>query len=366
MQTTQAGRPANIINHVICKIDASTSMDHLTHAVVKVFDGFVAHLAEQSQVNGQETRITVYLFGSYGSQQCIIWDKDVLRMPSLEGLYRPYGNTALIQTTLLATREAREIPVRHGDHSFLFVGWTDGQENDSTRPRGYEAQRQIIAELRQTIESAPENETYALFVPDQVAVHTAKQYGYPAGNISVWDASSAHGVEEAGLVMRNVASAYMAGRAQGVRGYSARSAGSSGGLFRMRDFKAADVQASLTPVTPGSFFFLDVTQANRDPGSDGARLDRFYEGETGHPYPKGRCYYEFTKAEKVQGYKQVAIEVDGTLYSGTLDETRGLLGLPSDHEVKLRPDQKPGATIFIQSTSNNRKLMPGTRLLVMR
>lgn len=356
-------RVAHLVNHIFLLVDASYSMSHLKATTVKVFDNFVAHLADRSKENGQETRISIYFFSDYGKLQCVVWDMDVLRVPSIAGLYNPDGNTALIQAFQLSIADMRKIPQQYGDHSVVFFGFTDGQENDSARPRSYDVQERLVRELNQAILTAPDNETYGLFVPDALGVAEAKRFGFPADNITIWDPTSVKGVEQAGMRLREVADAYMVGRSAGIRGYSASS---GAGLFKMRDFSARDVQASLTPVTPNSFFFLDVDQEHRDPGSDGARLDSFYEKQTGHPYPKGRCYYQFTKAETVQGYKQVAILVGDTLYSGTLDETRGLLGLPADHSVRLRPDQKPGATIFIQSTSNNRKLMPGTRLLVMR
>jgi hypothetical protein len=352
-----AGQPANIINHITIVADESTSMSHLAGTLVKVFDNTIAHLAAQSRANGQETRITVYFFSSRGTARCVIYDMDVLRTPSIDGLYNPRGMTALIDATKLSIEDMRLIPQKYGDHSFLTLVLTDGDENNS---------RFTPAELSQLIARAPENETYGCLVPNAVGVHAAKKHGFPAGNISVWDATSSAGLEEVGQVIRDLSDAYMAGRSRGVRGYSAAASSAGGGLFRMRDFSASDVQSSLTPVTPGSFYFLDVNQEHRDQGSDGARLDTFFEEQTGRPFQRGRCYYQFTKKEKVQSYKQVAIQVGDTLYSGTLDETRGLLGLPGDHEVTLRPDQKPGATIFIQSTSNNRKLMPGTRLLVMR
>lgn len=357
-----AGQPANIINHFVLIVDESTSMRSLKDTTVKVFDGFIARLAAKSKARAQETRVTVYFFGSYGTQRCVIYDMDVLRVPSLAGMYRPEGNTALIQTFLLAIRDLRELPQKYGDHSIAVFGFTDGQENDSARPRTYAAQSKIIAELQTAIVSAPDNETYGLFVPDAEGVSDAKTLGFPAGNISVWNPDSAEGIEEAGRILDDVAESYMEGRARGVRGYSARS---GGGLFQVNKVSAQDVRTSLVPVTRGSYYFLEVGLSDRDPGSDGCSIARFVERSTGRPYPKGRCYYQFTKPETVQGYKQVAIETGGDVYSGTLDETRGLLGLP-DFETKVRPDQQAGATIFIQSTSSNRKLIPGTRLLVLR
>lgn len=361
-KSQSAARVAHLVNHIFLLVDASSSMIRLKDTTIQVFDNFVRHLAEKSQANGQETRVTIYFFSSHGELQCVVWDMDVLRVPSIAGLYDPYGNTALIQAFLESVKDMRKIPQMYGDHSVVFFGFTDGEENDSARPRSRDVQDRLIRELKLTIASAPENETYGLFVPDAEGVYEAKRFGFPADNITVWDPTSVKGVEQAGLRLREVADAYMAGRSQGVRGYSASS---GAGLFKMRDFSASDVKSTLVPITPGSYHFMDVGLADRDPGSDGAQLDKFYERRTKRPYPRGRCYYQFTKTETIQGNKQIAVEVGEDVYSGTLDETRGLLGLP-DHELRVKPDQKPGMTIFIQSNSMNRKLMPGTRLLVMR
>ena len=50
------------------------------------------------------------------------------------------------------------------------------------------------------------------------------------------------------------------------------------------------------------------------------------------------------------------------MYTGP--EARSLLGLP-DVEVRVKPDHNDDFTIFVQSTSVNRKLVPNTRLLLM-
>lgn len=363
-RTPFGARVAHLVNHIFLLVDASYSMLGLKSTTVKVFDNFVAHLAERSKENGQETRISIYFFSDYGKLQCVVWDMDVLRVPSIVDLYHPGGNTALLQAFQVSMADMRKIPQQYGDHSVVFFGFTDGQENDSARPREYHVQERLVRELSQAILTAPENETYGLFVPDAEGVAEAKRFGFPAANTTIWDPTSVKGVEQAGLRLREVADAYMVGRASGVRGYSARSGGS--GLFAMADFSARDVQAALTPLTPGSYYYLDVTDADCDPGRDGADITRFFETKTGSTYPRTRCYYQLTEVVKVQNHKDIAYEVGGVLYSGTLAQTRGFLGLPGDHEVKLRPDQKAGVTIFIQSTSGNRKLFPGTRLLVMR
>lgn len=50
------------------------------------------------------------------------------------------------------------------------------------------------------------------------------------------------------------------------------------------------------------------------------------------------------------------------VYTGP--EARALLGLP-DVEARIKPDHNDEFTIFVQSTSVNRKLVPNTRLLLM-
>jgi len=345
--------PTNIINHFILIVDESWSMNHLRAAVVRVFDQFIARLAASSKENDQETRITVYFFNSYGSQKCIIYDKDVLRVPSLEGLYHPDGNTALIQTFQVAMSDLRQVPTKYGDHSFVVFGWTDGDENDSYFPRTHANQDRVISEWSRALASAPENETYGLFVPDQKGVVRAERFGFPRSNVSVWDSTSEQGIEEAALFMGDVAESYMAARAQGVRGYSVQS---GGGLFRVRDFTASEVTTTLTPLRPGSYVVLDV------PGrpTDTVAIRPFVESK-GLSYVPGESFYEPVKAVKLQDYKRVIIEHGGQYYTG--EAARQLLGLP-DHNVTVNPGHKQGMTVFFQSNSVNRNLFGGTRLVV--
>lgn len=78
----------------------------------------------------QETRVTVFQFDDV--VECLVYDKDVLRLPSLRNIYGPArANTALIDATIKAVNELKETPERYGDHAFLCYVLTDGQENAS-------------------------------------------------------------------------------------------------------------------------------------------------------------------------------------------------------------------------------------------
>ncbi len=356
MSQTPFHKPANIINHIVLSVDESLSMKHLKDVTVRVFDNFIAHLAASSRANGQETRVSVYFFNSYGTERCVIWDMDVLRVPSLAGLYHPTGNTALLRAFMLAMGDIELVSQKYGDHSFLVMGFTDGEENHSVQPYWDNiARARLIADVGRVIATAPENVTCGLMVPNQAAVHEAKRFGFPAGNISIWDPNSEQGIEEAGRVMREVADLYMAGRAQGVRGYSASSGGSRG-LFQVRDFTAAEVTSTLTPLARDSYVVLTVPGGPRDT----VEIRPFVEG-SGLRYAQGCAFYQPVKAVKVQSYKGVIVEHEGRYYTG--EAARQLLGLPS-HDVTVNPGHKPGMTIFFQSTSVNRKLFGGTRLVV--
>lgn len=342
---TSSAHAANYINHIAIVGDKSSSMHKHAGSLVKVVDNTVAHLADRSKVHDQETRVTFYTFSSRGQEECLFYDKDVLRMPSIAGLYRPSGMTALIDATLLAVGDLEKTARLYGQHAFLIYVLSDGQENNS---------RNAPAQLSARIAGLPGNWTLAAFAPDQQAVFDLKACGFPAGNISVWDTTSTVGVEAVGEVIRASSETFMAGRSRGIHGYSATSSG--GGLFRLRDFSAADVKSAAVALTSGSYFFLDAR--------DRERIDELVIRETRKPYSLGSAYYQFTKTENIQPQKAIAVELDGQVYSGPAART--ILGLPSGQPVRVKPDQKAGCTIFVQSTSYNRIVLPGTRVLVMR
>ena len=179
----------NYINHVAIVADGSYSMLYRTQDVVKVVDAQIAYLARRSTELDQETRITVYTFSSRNTANCLIYDKDVLRMSSIAGLYKPDGMTALIDATILSIDDLKLTPEKYGEHAFLIYVLTDGAENDSfSKP----------ALLKDKIAQLPGHWTIAAFVPNQTGVFEAKKFGFPADNIAIWDATTAKGVSEAG------------------------------------------------------------------------------------------------------------------------------------------------------------------------
>ena len=339
----------NIINHVALVLDASSSMSGHRSSVVKVADELVAHLAQRSKDLDQETRVTVYTFAD--RVECVIYDKDVLRLPSIKDHYRVGGMTALRDATMTAIEDLAHTWEGYGDHSFLIYVVTDGQENVSR----HFSQTQMQTRLS----NLADNWTLGALVPDASGVHEAKRNAFAAGNVATWNTTSATGVEEVGKVIRAATDTYMTSRTRGQR--------STKSLFQVdaNALNASAVKAAnLTPLDPKSYVLIPVTAD--------MPIKEFVENCTTN-YQIGKAYYQLNSGRKpkgragviVQGNKQVIVLEKATnkAYSG--DAARKLIGLP-DYEVTVDPMKlNADYDVFIQSTSLNRKLFVGTKLLMM-
>jgi len=114
----------------------------------------------------------------------------------------------------------------------------------------------------------------------------------------------------------------------------------------------------LEPVPSGRFQVLGV---DRD-----ASIRDFVENN-GLPFARGKGFYELRKTEVVQEFKEVILRDDttGDMYSG--EEARKMIGLPWGTRGKVAPHSLPPTllahTVFVQSTSNNRRLLRETEFL---
>lgn len=333
---------ANIINHVCLVLDASLSMQRHTANLIKAADGQVSHLAQRSKELDQETRITVYVFSDPQNIKCVVWDMDVLRLPSIAKFYRPDGNTAFIDASLLAMTDLAMTPEKYGDHSFLIYVLTDGEENRS---------KNAPLTLQRHIEGLPNHWTVAALVPNAHAKFEAKKFGFPAGNIEVWDTASSTGATEVGDRIRIATDNYMTARASGIR--------STKTLFTMDSvtLNAASIaQSGLTPLPRDRYMLVPVPTVT---------VIKDFAESCGQHYRTGNGYYELSKRERIQPNKRIAIVERGggnNVYVG--GDARQLLGLP-DHETLVGPEYNPDYRVHVQSMSNNRKLMPGTKFLYL-
>jgi hypothetical protein len=218
---------------------------------------------------------------------------------------------------------------------------TDGEENRS---------RNSAAVLADTLRQLKDHWTLAALVPNARGMHEAKKFGFPAGNIEIWNANSAAGVAEAGDRVRAATDTYMTNRASGIR--STRSLFSTGA----EAVNSVTIsQAGLKPLPKGSYILVPVPTDSR--------IDEFTKA-CGHNYQVGRGFYQLMKREEIQASKDIVVvsKKDHKVYTGR--DARQMVGLP-DMNVRVSPNHNPDFDIFVQSTSINRKLIAGTRYLYL-
>lgn len=328
----------HIINHVVLTLDCSLSMQNHKRSVIQVADNEIKYLARRSQEMNHETRVSVYVFDE--DVDCLVYDTDVLRLPSIASLYETGGNTALVDATLVSIEELEKTATLHGDHSFLIYVLTDGQENRSLRS-GYM--------LRHKLEMLADNWTLACFVPDPVAKRDALTFGFSKDNVAIWDPSNARGMEEVGNTVRVATESWLVGRSTGVRG--TRTLFSTGA----EAVNKATVTSSLKPLTKKQYVMFSI----RD-----RIATKPFVSEMGFKYVNGKVYYLLMKTEEIQPQKDLLVVEKGTnrVFSG--GEVRDLIGLPADVSVKVKPDFNPEYDIYVQSTAPNRTLLPNTTCIV--
>jgi hypothetical protein len=337
-----------LINHVAIVLDASYSMKRHERTVAQVVDQQIRDLNDLSREHNQETRVSVYHFGGRsfngpGTIECLIFDMDVARIPSADGLYRVLNeNTALRDAFGKSQDDLATTSTLYGDHAFLTFVLSDGQENAS--------EHVSASDMRRRLGTAPENWSVGFLVPDAAAVRQIEGLGALRDQIAVWDISSAKGLLDAGKKMQTATSNFFLGRAAGVRG--TRSVFSTG----LDAVNKRSVKTNLEPLNPGSFTLLT---------SAGDMQIRDLVRDTTGSYVTGSAYYLLRKKETIQPRKKIIVveKASGKAFTG--DNARHLIGLPDGEYVDVRPDANPAYDIYVQSKSVNRKVTPKDSVLVL-
>jgi hypothetical protein len=224
---------------------------------------------------------------------------------------------------------------------FLLNIITDGEEN-SSKISGY-----ILGEKIRKLQ-ATDRWTFVFRVPRGQKRILAK-FGIPEGNILEWDQTE-EGMEAATYTTMAATQDFYEARSRGVKSTRAF-------YSNLADVKPSTVAKVAQDITK-DVQLLKVGSKDHD-----KEIFEFCMNKIGI-YKKGCAFYELSKTESnVQDYKRICIQNKTTqkVYSGA--GTRSLLGLPEFGNVKLIPGDHGDYDIFIQSTSTNRKVKSGTRVL---
>lgn len=334
---------SDLKNYVSLVLDRSGSMSNIKNDVVDSFNAVVQRIRDRAE--DQDTRVSFYTFADNVREE--FFDRAPTSLPRLTGSdYRPNGQTSLLDaigdaiTALSAQRDAKNSNV-----SFLVIVLTDGYENNSDR-FSQERLRALIADKQNT-----DRWTFVFQVPPGSTSRFVEAYGVPRGNVREWEATSSGTIETTSRTLSGIDSYY------GARSMGMKSVQSFYVQPNLANLSPAKVKRTLTDISR-QFDKLSV----REP----AVIKEFVEERTSRVYQTGSAYYQLTKSEKVQAGKQLLLQERGKSAVWGGHEARELIGLPVGVAAEVIPGNHANYDIFVQSTSVNRKLVPGTSLLVQR
>lgn len=335
-------------NYIGISRDHSGSMRDIALAAGRDYNDNIASIKEGSAEHSIDTIVSVVKCG-VGRQALV--EREVINsnvtmlQPIKDGKYVADGSaTPLFDSVGDLIEQLQAVPdADDPDVSFVVMVITDGGENSSKKWSGASISKKI-KELRKT-----DRWTFSFRVPRGYK-HELTRYGIPEGNILEWDQTD-RGVQVASAATRSAVKDFYTARSMGVKSTDKFYADLSG-------VSLTEVKNQLVDIS-GQVDIFKVKTAEA-----GVQIRDFVEQRTKKPMIKGTAFYQLTKTEAVQDYKQIAVrdKLKGTVFSGF--SARDLLGLPQTGEIKLAPGNHGQYDIFIQSTSINRKLVENTNVLV--
>lgn len=292
-------------------------------------------------------RVTVLCFDDRSIYTATAQEIAALTQPMSQLYVDARGSTALNDAVKDAIERTKQFADR--GQAFLISIVTDGGEN---------ASRSIAApQLKQLVSDSIVTGRYTFaYAGPQGSEGHARSIGIPAGNTTTWE-QTVRGTQHLGATQVASFSSYATTRSAGVM--SSTSFYAQPVTANPQDF-ANKLQKQLTKLDAAQY------QVERVMGTDPTVIRKFCEAKLGG-FRKGKIYYQLTESEKVQDYKGIVIQdtATGSFYSGW-DAAAKLLGIPKfSGTVRIRPGKLGEFKVFIQSTSVNRKLTPGTAVVYL-
>lgn len=273
---------------------------------------------------------------------------DVTAIGNTSHLYlNANGSTRLYDAVLTAVSMAQSLDTKDAQHAFLISIVTDGQENASSN-----SAHSVASAVQQA--TGLDRYTFA-FAGPHGSQNVAGVMGVPAGNTTQWEQTT-RGTQYLGVVTNSSLDSYTTSRS---RGFAKSTSFYAAPVTKDADKFAGQLDKKLNDVS-------SQVQVKRVTDTDPVVIRNFCALKFGN-YDKGSVYYQLTESEKVQDYKKLIIQdtATGNFYAGW-DAAKKLLGLPDfQGTVKIRPGSLGEFKVFVQSTSVNRKLTPGTAVVYL-
>ena len=330
-----------LVNHIALILDDSGSMKHIASQAQKVFNTWLDKIKNEAKTSNQLSLISMIKFGVNANIE--FKHEPYTKVEQITSYIPRQGATALCDGVVLGvnTLEENNETFKHCDNSYLVIVATDGQENNSS----YTNIKQLPNII--TEHQGRDNWTFVFLVPPGAKNSFGYTYKIPLGNISEWD-SDAQSITNMESQTSIGITNYYTSRSIGTRSIS--------NFFEtdLSKVTSSKIKHDLTDISKDCHIYTVEKES---------QIKKFVEGH-GKTYKKGCAYYQLMKPEKIQSYKQVCIYDKKTKKIWGGGNARTLIGAPVGVDSKVTPGNHANYEIFIQSTSVNRILPRGTKLLV--
>lgn len=330
-------------------LDTSASMRGIASSAARDYNQLIYGIKDNAIQHNQDVIVSVVKCGSGNTDQVsreIVNSSVTVLQPIPERSYEANGRGTPLYDSVGELIDIFESSpyISDPDASFLLMIVTDGDENSS---RIWSAKK-LSDKIKQL--QATDRWTFTFRVPKGSARKLIRDLNLYEGNVQEWETST-QGMEQSTTITSQAMNTYFNMRSTGVRS-------SSSFYTSLKDVSITEVKSHLVDISSQVKVWAVQTPA------EGNSIREFVEFKLGNKMKKGAAFYELTKREdKVQDTKLVIIQdkSSGAVYSGS--EARDMIGLPKYGNVHVKPGDHGNFRIYIQSTSVNRKLLPGTSVL---
>jgi hypothetical protein len=343
--------PAKQKNHFIIVLDRSGSMHSLSARAVQAVNSIVTAIKNGAATFNQETTISLYTFST--DVQAVYRRTPAEQAQPMRHMYCG-GGTALFDAVGSSVESfQKDADAKDSNTSYVVIAVTDGGDNASrmyrpTDDRFYPppllGARKFVDVLKELV--ATDRYTVTFQLPPGYGNNFVATYGIQPGNVREWEQTEA-GVQELVATVERGTQAFFNSRSVGLKSVDNFYVQTDLSNLKKSDLKKlVDVQARFKAWTV----------------EKEADVKTFVE-DHGKKFVIGATFYALTKKEKVQPQKAVLIQEKGTkaVYAG--QEARDLIGLPKGINATVEPGNHANYDIYVQSTSVNRKLVRGTKVL---
>lgn len=327
--TTKAKPKVARVNTYIL-VDSSGSMQSYSKEVVQLINN------QLKDIRNSDLQIYTSLYTFNDVVTTIFSNKSKNNLPDVD-TYLPIGSTSL-NDALVSVLDPNSKDI----NQLIII--TDGQENTSRT-----ATATVVSLIKNCLNS--DQWTIGFCCPKGDKNTIVNVYQIPEGSVQVWNTTSA-GVNTLSTQLSVASTNYYSNIKRGVKNTK------SSYFAPDLNITKTEVKRNLDNVT-NNYHIKNVTNKDDLTAASFVTSKRL-------KFVVGCLYYQLTKRETLQDYKNIVLmkNSDGTLYSG--EEVRNILSIPEGGTISINPSFSPDWTVFVRSTSWNRKLVPSTKVLIQK